>query len=63
MNDLPSLEQQLQEATAEVELTLEKLHLVQEELEHYYNAHQKPKQNFSAIGMNNNVRKLSSKLC
>jgi hypothetical protein len=34
------LEQQLQQAREEAELTLEQLHLVQEELEHYFLAHQ-----------------------
>lgn len=40
MAEPPSLEQQLQEAREEAELTLEQLHLVQEELEHYFLAHQ-----------------------
>jgi hypothetical protein len=40
MAESPSLEQQLQEAREEAELTLEQLHLVQEELEHYFLAHQ-----------------------
>ena len=35
-----TLEQQLQEAREEAELTLEQLHLVQEELEHFFLAHQ-----------------------
>ena len=35
-----TLEQQLQEAREEAELTLEQLHLVQEELEHYFLAHE-----------------------
>ena len=34
------LEAQLQQAREEAELTLEQLHLVQEELEHYFLAHQ-----------------------
>ena len=40
MPETPSLEQQVQEAREEAELTLEQLHLVQEELEHYFLAHQ-----------------------
>jgi hypothetical protein len=40
MADHQSLEQQLREAREEAELTLEQLHLVQEELEHYFLAHQ-----------------------
>ena len=40
MLETPSLEQQVQEAREEAELTLEQLHLVQEELEHYFLAHQ-----------------------
>lgn len=40
MADSHSLEQQLQEAREEADLTLEQLHLVQEELEHYFLAHQ-----------------------
>ena len=40
MAESPSLEQQLQEARDEAVLTLEQLHLVQEELEHYFLAHQ-----------------------
>ena len=40
MSVMPNLEQQLQEAREEAELTLEQLHLVQEELEHYFLAHQ-----------------------
>ena len=40
MPETPSLEQQVQEARKEAELTLEQLHLVQEELEHYFLAHQ-----------------------
>jgi hypothetical protein len=40
MAQTPSLEQQLREAREEAELTLEQLHLVQEELEHYFLAHQ-----------------------
>ena len=40
MAESPSLEQQLQKAREEAELTLEQLHLVQEELEHYFLAHQ-----------------------
>ena len=40
MSETPSLEQQVQEAREEAELTLEQLHLVQEELEHYFLAHQ-----------------------
>jgi hypothetical protein len=40
MAESPSLEQQLKEAREEAELTLEQLHLVQEELEHYFLAHQ-----------------------
>ena len=35
-----SIEAQLQQARAEAELTLEQLHLVQEELEHYFLAHE-----------------------
>jgi outer membrane protein TolC len=40
MADEQSLEQQLRDAREEAELTLEQLHLVQEELEHYFLAHQ-----------------------
>lgn len=40
MPETPSLEQQVQEAREEADLTLEQLHLVQEELEHYFLAHQ-----------------------
>ncbi len=40
MADEQSLEQQLREAREEAELTLEQLHLVQEELEHYFLAYQ-----------------------
>lgn len=40
MADEQSLEQQLREAREEAELTLEQLHLVQEELEHYFLANQ-----------------------
>ena len=40
MPETPSLEQQVQEAREVAELTLEQLHLVQEELEHYFLAHQ-----------------------
>ncbi len=40
MPETPSLEQQVQEAREEAELTLEQLHLVQEELEHYFLANQ-----------------------
>jgi outer membrane protein TolC len=40
MPETPSLEQQVQEAREEAELTLEQLHLVQEELENYFLAHQ-----------------------
>lgn len=40
MPETPSLEQQVQEAREEAELILEQLHLVQEELEHYFLAHQ-----------------------
>jgi len=40
MAETSSLETQLQEARQEAELTLEQLHLVQEELEHYFLAHQ-----------------------
>ena len=40
MADSTSLEKQLQEAREEAELTLGQLHLVQEELEHYFLAHQ-----------------------
>jgi len=40
MPETPSLEQQVQEALEEAELTREQLHLVQEELEHYFLAHQ-----------------------
>ena len=40
MPESPSLEQQLQEAREEAELTLEQLYLVQEELEHHFLAHQ-----------------------
>ena len=36
----PELEAQLQQAREEAELTLEQLHLVQEELEHYFLSHQ-----------------------
>ena len=36
----PSLELQLQEAREEAEIILEQLHLLQEELEHYFLAHQ-----------------------
>ena len=43
MVESPRLEQQLQEAREEAELTLEQLHLVQEELEHYFLAHQEAK--------------------
>jgi hypothetical protein len=35
-----AIEVQLQQARAEAELTLEQLHLVQEELEHYFLAHE-----------------------
>ena len=40
MADLPSLVKQLEEAREEAELIREQLHLLQEELEHYYLAHQ-----------------------
>jgi len=40
MPETPSLEQQVQEAREEAELTLEQLHLVQQELEHYFQANQ-----------------------
>ena len=40
MAESPSLEQQVKDALDEVELTLEQLHLVQEELEYYFLAHQ-----------------------
>ena len=40
MADGSELEQQLKEARQEAELTLEQLHLVQEELEHYFLANQ-----------------------
>lgn len=38
--DSAGLEQQLLEAREEAELTLEQLHLVQEELEHYFLSHE-----------------------
>lgn len=38
--DSASLEQQLLEAREEAELTLQQLHLVQEELEHYFLSHE-----------------------
>ena len=37
---MADLEAQLREAREEAQLTLEQLHLVQEELEHYFLAHQ-----------------------
>ena len=40
MADVSELERQLKEARQEAELTLEQLHLVQEELEHYFLANQ-----------------------
>ena len=40
MADVSELERQLKEARQEAELTLEQLHLVQEELEHYFLAKQ-----------------------
>ena len=40
MADGSELERQLKEARQEAELTLEQLHLVQEELEHYFLANQ-----------------------
>ena len=40
MADISELERQLKEARQEAELTLEQLHLVQEELEHYFLANQ-----------------------
>lgn len=40
MPETPSLEQQVQEAREEADLILEQLHLVQQELEHYFLAHQ-----------------------
>jgi len=39
-NDSAGLEQQLLEAREEAELTLQQLHLVQEELEHYFLSHE-----------------------
>lgn len=38
--DSTGLEQQLLEAREEAELTLQQLHLVQEELEHYFLSHE-----------------------
>jgi outer membrane protein TolC len=38
--DSAGLEQQLLEAREEAELTLQQLHLVQEELEHYFLSHE-----------------------
>ena len=40
MADVSELERQLKEARQEAELTLDQLHLVQEELEHYFLANQ-----------------------
>lgn len=43
MADIPHLYQQFQEAREEADLTLQQLHLVQEELEHFFLAHQEAK--------------------
>jgi len=50
MADEQSLEQQLREAREEAELTLEQLHLVQEELEHYFLAHQEAEARLQRYG-------------